>query len=98
MELLGAPQDIIFILARRMDQTEKFDLKEFLIHTLELKLWYFENFPYVCIGKPCICNVLRPRVTWWAWPGARISVTTITRLAQNCTMGACLHCVALQCM
>ena len=33
----------------------------FLINTLELKLWYFEVFPYVCIGKPYVCNVLRPR-------------------------------------
>ena len=33
------------------------------IHTLELKLWPFKVFPYVCIGKPCVCNVFRPRAT-----------------------------------
>ena len=32
----------------------------FLIHTLELKLWHS---PYVCMWKPCICNVSRPRAT-----------------------------------
>ena len=32
----------------------------FLIHTLELKLWHFEVFPYVCMWKPCVCNVSRP--------------------------------------
>ena len=24
---------------------------KFFIHILELKLWHFEEFPYVCIGK-----------------------------------------------
>ena len=38
----------------------------FLIHTLELKLCPLKCFPYVCTGKPCVCNVCRPRVTWWA--------------------------------
>ena len=28
-----------------------------LIHTLELKIWHFKVFPYVCIGKPYVCNV-----------------------------------------
>ena len=28
-----------------------------MIHTLELN---FEVFPYVCMWKPCICNVSRP--------------------------------------
>ena len=36
---------------------------EILIHTLELKFWHFEVPPYVCIGKPCICNVFRPHAT-----------------------------------
>ena len=31
-----------------------------LIHTLELKLWHFEVLPYVCMWKPCVCNVSRP--------------------------------------
>ena len=36
----------------------------FLIHTLQLKLWPFEVFPYVCIGSHgCVCNVFRPRAT-----------------------------------
>ena len=35
-----------------------------LIHTLELKLWHFEESPYVCIGKPHICNVLSPGVRY----------------------------------
>ena len=35
-----------------------------LIHALELKLRPFKVFPYVCIGKPCVCNVFRPRATW----------------------------------
>ena len=69
--------------------------KGFLIHAFELKLLHFNVFPYVYMGKPCICNVLRPRSTWWAWPCVRINVTTITRFTQNFTMGACLHCVAL---
>ena len=32
----------------------------FLVHTLELKLWHTEVSPYVCMWKPCICNVSRP--------------------------------------
>ena len=39
-------------------------LGRILIHTLELKIWHFECLPYVCTGKPCICNVSRPRVTY----------------------------------
>ena len=35
-----------------------------LIHTSEFKLWHFEVFPYVCMGKPYVCNVFRPRGTW----------------------------------
>ena len=35
-----------------------------LIHASELKLWHFEVFPYISIGKPYICNVFRPRTTW----------------------------------
>ena len=34
-----------------------------LVHTSELKLWHFEVFPYVCIGKPHVCNVFRPHAT-----------------------------------
>ena len=42
----------------------------FLIHAFELKLWHFEAFPYVCIGKPYVCNVLRLRITGEAWARA----------------------------
>ena len=35
-----------------------------LIHALELKLWHFKVSPYVCIGKPRICNVLSPGVRY----------------------------------
>ena len=45
MGLLGALQDILFILARRMDS-----LTKFLIHTLELKLRHFEVFP-ICLYR-----------------------------------------------
>ena len=44
-----------------MDRTWKFLGSGILIHTLELKLWHFKVLPYVCTGKPCICNVFRPR-------------------------------------
>ena len=37
-----------------------------LIHTIEFKLWHFEVSSYVSIGRPCICNVFRPRVMWGA--------------------------------
>ena len=33
------------------------DLARFLIHASELKLWHFEVFQYVYVGKPYICNV-----------------------------------------
>ena len=59
-----------------------------LIHTLELKIWHFKVFPYVCIGKPYVCNVLRPRATWGAWPRAHINVMTITQFVQICSMHA----------
>ena len=47
-----------------MGHNYKFLGSGILIHTLELKLWHFEVFPYVCIGKPCVCNVFHPRATW----------------------------------
>ena len=50
-----------------------------LIHTLQLKLRHFEVSPYVCIGKPCICNVFRPRATWGVGLRAHINVTTFTQ-------------------
>ena len=63
MEELGALGDIIFIRARRMGQNTNFDgAARILIHTLELKLWHFKVFSYVCTGKPCVCNVLSPGV------------------------------------
>ena len=40
-----------------MAQITNFDQETFLINTLELKLRLLECSPYVCIGKPCICNV-----------------------------------------
>ena len=42
-----------------MAQITNFDLEIFFIHTLELKLRLLDCSPYVCIGKPCICNVSR---------------------------------------
>ena len=38
------------------------DMRNFLIHALELKLRPFKVHPYVCIGKPRLCNVLSPGV------------------------------------
>ena len=48
---------VTFTWARRMAKITNFDRDTFLIHTLELKLRLLECSPYVCIGKPCICNV-----------------------------------------
>ena len=64
----------------------------FLIYTLELKLQPFEVFPYVCTGKPYVCNVFRPRSTWGVWSRAHMNVTTITRFVQICSMHASRHC------
>ena len=61
-----------------------------LIHTLELKLWHLEVSPYVCTGKPCICNVFRPRATLGAGPRAHINVTTFTHFDQNWSIGCLL--------
>ena len=38
--------------------------EKILIHALELKLRPFKVYPYVCIGKPCVCNVLSPGVRY----------------------------------
>ena len=35
-----------------------------LIHAFESKLRPFEVFPYVFIGKPCVCNVFRSCAMW----------------------------------
>ena len=35
------------------------------------------------IGKPCSCNVFRPRATWGAGPRAHSNVTTCTNFWQN---------------
>ena len=35
-----------------------------LIHASGLKLWHFEIFSHVCMRKPYVCNVFRPRATW----------------------------------
>ena len=50
-----------------------------LIHTLELKLWHFKVFSYVCIWKPCICNVFCPHTTWGMEPREHISMMTFTQ-------------------
>jgi hypothetical protein len=47
------------------------------MHTLELKLRFLECFPYVCVGKPRMCNVLSPSVHG-------------LELAQNCCSTGCL--------
>ena len=45
---------------QNVQKLEKINVRDgFLIHTLELKLWHFEVFPYVCMWKPCVCNVSR---------------------------------------
>ena len=44
------------------------------------------------MGKPCVCNVLRPLASWGAWPSARTCVTIITRLANlhyGCLLTLC---------
>ena len=46
----------------------------FLIHTLQLKLWPFEVFPYVCIGSHVFATFSAH---------AHINVTTITQFGQN---------------
>ena len=46
-----------------------------MIHTLQLKLRPFEVSPYVCTGKPCVCNV---RYVRGGATRAHINVTTIT--------------------
>ena len=62
-----------------------------LIHTLELK-WQFS--PYVCIGKPWICNVFCPPTTWGSWLCAHCTVTTFTRFGQNWSLGCRSACIA----
>ena len=84
--------------ARRMDyELQKMTI--FLIHTLELKLWHFEIFPYVCIGKPYICNISRPHTTW---VGVAMRTYVCDDFYQICSKsqvdGACLHCMALLCI
>ena len=58
-----------------------------LIHTLELKIRHFEVSPYVCIGKPCICNVFRPCATWGVGLCAHVYMTTFARFVQKWNMG-----------
>ena len=51
------------IIDMRMQNGSKLEIsrqRNFFNHTLEFKLQPFEVFPYVCIGKPCVCNVLYP--------------------------------------
>ena len=45
--------------------------------------FYRMKFPHVCIGKPCVCNVFRPRATRGAGLHAHINVTTITNFDNN---------------
>ena len=54
---------------------------------LELKLCHS---PYVCIRKPCICNVFRPRATWGAGLRAYINVTIFIQFSQNWSIGCLL--------
>ena len=70
----------------------KFQKKtRFLIYAIELKLQPLEVSPYVCTGKPYICNVFRPRSTWGVWSCAHMNVTTITQFVQICSMHASRH-------
>ena len=59
-----------------------------MIHASELKLQHFEVFPYVCTGKPYVCNVSAHALREWAWPRALMNVTTFTRFADNCHIGS----------
>ena len=56
-----------------------------LIYALELKLWPFEVFLYVCIGSHAFAMFSM----WGAGPRAHINVTTITYFTQNC----CISCL-----
>ena len=58
---VGSISDNIFSMGTQNGSRLENGSAGFLIHTLELKLW--PCFPYVCTGKPCVCNVSRPRVT-----------------------------------
>ena len=62
--ICGSTWAMIFLWARRT-----------IVNTSELKLWHFEIFP-CCIRKPCICNVFRSHVMWWAWPGSTMGWRT----------------------
>ena len=54
---LGALGDIIFIRGRRMGHSKRFDSGNFDSH-LRIKVMALKS---ITIGKPCICNVSRPR-------------------------------------
>ena len=61
--------------------------KRIMIHALELKLWHLEVFP--CLSRE---GMHLQWFTWGAWPRVQINVMTITRFAQNNTIGVCFHC------
>ena len=44
-------------------------------------------FPYVCIGKPYVCNVSTHVLHEWMWPCEYMNATTFTRFAKNCNIG-----------
>ena len=67
-----------------------------LIHTLQLKLQQFEVSPYVCIGKPCTCNVYRPPATCGAGLRAHMKVTTFTQFIYNWNIGCLLALLCIQ--
>ena len=72
-----------------MDRTWKFLGSGILIHTLELKLRYFEVSSYACIGKPCICNVFCPRVMCGA--GLRAHINGLPNLVKiEVRLSACI--------
>ena len=81
---LGSTSGNNFKWTRRMVQNLKFNLNGFFIYTFKLKICPLEFSPYVCIGKPCICNVSAHALHEWAQLRAHINVTTFTRFAQNC--------------
>ena len=93
---MGALGDIIFAWAHRM---EIWPLG-ILIHALELKLWPFEVFPYVYIGKPCICNFFSAHTLGdkWGIPVRHMYILHWQPLPDLLKIGvqvACLHCMAL---
>ena len=73
----------LFTWARRMDRTWKFDGTEFCFRIKNYGTLKVSTY-YVCIGKPCICNVFRPRLVRGVAKRAQYNnVTIFTHFCQN---------------